>query len=99
MGDMTRAAAQTLHAGKIAAADRLDGAADTLRERADRVSDIGNDVADRLGAAAKYVRKHKAKDYLADVSEMVQEHPGKSLTAALMIGLLLGRMFARSPKQ
>jgi hypothetical protein len=30
---------------------------------------------------------------------MVQEHPGKSLTAALMVGILLGRMFARSPKQ
>ena len=96
---MTRAAAQTLHAGKLAAADRLEGAADTLRDRADRVSDIGNDVADRLGAAAKYVRKHRAKDSIEDASELVQEHPGKSLAAAVTIGFLVGRMFGRSTNQ
>jgi ElaB/YqjD/DUF883 family membrane-anchored ribosome-binding protein len=99
MSDIARSAAQTFHAGRTAAADRLDGAADTLREKADRVSDLGNDVADRIGIAAKYVRKHRAKDILEDATEIVQEHPGKSLAAVLTVGFLLGRMFRRTVHQ
>lgn len=75
------------------AASALDGAARKLHQGADSISHLAHETGNRIDASARYVRDHDAKQMLDDVRETVRAHPGKSLVAALAVGLLVGRAF------
>ena len=59
--------------GRSMAADRLEGAASTVHERADelpggpRVKEFAHAAADRLSTTADYIRDHDARHMMADV--------------------------------
>jgi hypothetical protein len=78
------------------AAAALDGAARRVHQGADSISHIAHETGNRIDASARYMREHDAGEMLEDVRDTVRTHPGKSLLAALAIGLLVGRAF-RSP--
>ena len=80
-------------------ADKLEGVASTLEEKAEslpggeKVASLAHDAADKVEATAQYVREHDVKDMMADLENLVRRHPGQSLIAAAAVGFLLGRAF------
>jgi ElaB/YqjD/DUF883 family membrane-anchored ribosome-binding protein len=83
------------------AADRLEGAASTVHERADelpggpRVKEFAHATADRLSATADYIRDHDARRMMADVETVVKNNPGPALLIAAAFGFVLGRALTR----
>ncbi|HVH40341.1 MAG TPA: hypothetical protein VM764_09965 [Gemmatimonadaceae bacterium] len=74
-------------------ASALDGAARRLHTSADGLSQFAHKTGDKIDAGARYVREHEPREMMDDMSEMVRAHPGRSMVAALTVGLLLGRAF------
>lgn len=89
--DLGHAAGEKLEAGRGMAADRLDGAAAGLHKGADRMSEMGHQAADGIGATATYLRDHGTREMMGDVEKLVRTHPGKSLLAAVAVGFLTAR--------
>lgn len=86
MGSATHGAATTT-------ATALASAAKRVHSGADEISRLGHDAGNKIDSSAQYVREHSRKEMLADVSTIVRAHPGKSMVAALTVGVLLGRAF------
>ena len=84
--------AEGLRATREVAATKLDNAADGLRDAADRVSELGHDAADRVLAAARYIRKRKLSIMLSDLEGAVRANPRKSLLAAAVGGFFVARV-------
>jgi ElaB/YqjD/DUF883 family membrane-anchored ribosome-binding protein len=100
--ELGRRAAEAIDSTRDSLAGTLEGAADKLHHRADdaaeggrRVTSLAHRAADKLDAAAQYVRDHKTKDMVADLEEVVKAHPGKALLAVLAVGFLAGRALQR----
>jgi hypothetical protein len=75
-------------------ADTMQRTADGLRERAagdTRYASYAQGAANRVESAARYVRDHRAGDYVGDLEGVIRRHPGRSFLAALAVGFLLGR--------
>jgi ElaB/YqjD/DUF883 family membrane-anchored ribosome-binding protein len=89
--ELGRKASSKFDAGRIAAADKLESAAETLHDRVNRFGEIGHDTADRVDATARYIRKNGAKEMVSDVGELVKAHPGKALLVAAAVGFLAAR--------
>ncbi|MEO6828209.1 MAG: hypothetical protein ABI164_00250 [Acidobacteriaceae bacterium] len=91
------AAADKFDQNRSAAANNLEGAADTLHQRADqlpggeRVADIAHSAADKLSATADYVRLNDFSGMMEDVQGLVKKNPGPALIAAAALGFLLAR--------
>jgi ElaB/YqjD/DUF883 family membrane-anchored ribosome-binding protein len=96
VSDLGKKASSKFDAGRIAAADKLESAAETLHERVNRFGEIGHDTADKVDATARYIRKNGAKEMASDVSELVKAHPGKALLVAAAVGFLAARAFRSS---
>lgn len=75
------------------AASAIDGAARKIHKGADSLSHLAHDAGARLDETARYVREHDAEQMMDDMRTVVRAHPGKSLVAALAVGLLVGRAF------
>jgi hypothetical protein len=88
-------ASDAMRAGRTAAADGLDGAANRLHTGGDRVADAAHSAADKLGASASYMRNKDGAAILRDIGNIVKEHPGKVLLGAVVVGFLAGRAFSR----
>ena len=93
---------RAVDAGRSMAADRLEGAASTVHERADelpggpRGEGVGvHTAADRLSTAADYIRDHDAKRMMSDVETVVKNNPGPALLIAAAFGFVLGRALTR----
>ena len=101
VADMARAAGTTAENTRVAAADKLAGAASAVRQRAEdipggpRVQEFANAAADRLSSTADYLRTSDATRMKSDVETVVKNHPGPALLVAAMFGFLLGRALAR----
>jgi hypothetical protein len=101
ISDMARAAGATAESGRVAAAERLAGAASTVRQHAGdipggpRVQEFANAAADRLSSTADYLRSSDATRMRSDVEAVVKNHPGPALLVAAMFGFLLGRALTR----
>jgi ElaB/YqjD/DUF883 family membrane-anchored ribosome-binding protein len=101
MSDMARTATRKVDESRSMAADRLEGAASTVYERAadlpggERVKELASAAADRLSTTADYVRNHDAKRMMADVETAVKNNPGPALLIAAAFGFLLGRALTR----
>jgi hypothetical protein len=101
VSDMARAAGARVESGRVAAADRLEGAASTVRQRADevpggpRVQEFAHAAADRLSSTADYLRHNDAARMKSDVETIVKNNPGPALLVAGIFGFLLGRALTR----
>lgn len=101
MSDMARTATRKVDESRSMAADRLEGAASTVSERAadlpggQRVKELASAAADRLSTTADYVRNHDAKRMMADVETAVKNNPGPALLVAVAFGFVLGRALTR----
>ncbi len=99
VSDLGRKASSKFEAGRLATADKLESAAETLHDRVNRFGEIGHDTADKVDATARYIRKNGAKEMASDVSELVKAHPGKALLVAAAVGFLAARAFRSSASE
>jgi ElaB/YqjD/DUF883 family membrane-anchored ribosome-binding protein len=90
----------TVDANRKVAAQGLDQAASTIREKADSlpggetVTDLARTAADKLTATAGYVRETDVNTMMTDVETLVKNNPGPALMAAAVVGFLVGRAFS-----
>ena len=98
---MARATAAKVDQSRSTAADRLDGAASVVRDRAgdlpggDKVQQLARGAAERLTTTADYVRSHDTTRMMTDVETAVKNNPGPALLIAAAFGFLLGRALSR----
>ncbi len=101
VANMADAAGRRVENGRVGVAERLDGAASTVRDRADqvpggpRVQEFAHAAADRLSTTADYLRRSDTARMKADVETMVKNNPGPAMLVAAMFGFLLGRALTR----
>ncbi len=101
MSDAARTASAKVEANRVAAADTLEGAASTVRQRADelpggaRVQELAHAAADRISTTADYLRTTDASRMRSDVETMVKNNPGPALLLAAAVGFLLSRALSR----
>lgn len=94
------AAADKLDQNRVAAASSLEGAADSLHQRADqlpggeKVTNFAHSAADKLNATAEYVRENDLSSMMNDVEDLVKKNPGPSLLVAAGLGFLIARAFS-----
>lgn len=94
------AAADKFEENRVAAASGLEGAAESLHEKADRlpggakVTNFAHSAADKLNATAGFVREHDLEGMMTDVEDLVKKNPGPSLLVAAGLGFLLARAFS-----
>jgi len=99
--DAARSATKTVDAARPAVAERLDTAASTIEEGAQRipggqkVKDLAQAAADTLGSTADYMRSHDTRRMVSDVEHMVRNNPGPALLIAGIVGFMLGRAAIR----
>jgi hypothetical protein len=101
-GGVTERITERMEAGRHAAADRLEEAADTLQDRSQefsrrggRLSEIADRTAHRMSDAAQYMRSHDMNDVWRDVQNFLRRYPAESVAAALVLGILAGRALRR----
>jgi ElaB/YqjD/DUF883 family membrane-anchored ribosome-binding protein len=91
VADKTR---ETIDSAREPIADRLLGAADTLRARGGRLprraAGIARGAADRLEASATYLVTNSMHQMLEDVLSVVKEHPAQALLLAGAMGFVMG---------
>jgi len=79
------------------AAEGLDRAASTIRERAEnvpggpKVVNLTRGIADGMESTASYLRGHDFNEMGKDVMNLCRRYPTQSVVAALAIGFLIGR--------
>lgn len=80
-----------------AIADRLHGAASTIRDRANAGSEAitgrAESVAGALESSASYIESLDARRVMRDLFSVIKKHPTQSLLVAGFIGYLLARAF------
>jgi ElaB/YqjD/DUF883 family membrane-anchored ribosome-binding protein len=90
----------TVDANRNVAAQGLEQAASTIRDKADSlpggetVTGLAHTAADKLTATAGYVRQTDVNTMMADVETLVKNNPGPALMAAAVVGFLVGRAFS-----
>ncbi|MBO0861087.1 MAG: hypothetical protein J2P21_21905 [Chloracidobacterium sp.] len=86
---------------KTTAADKLQAAAETLHQKADRsgqsteVTALGHRAADWLERSADYVSEMEPQRLKSDIESQVRRNPGRSLLIAGIVGLALGGILRR----
>ena len=94
------AAVEKIDQNRGAAAAGLEGAAETLHQRADqlpggeKVSSLAHSAADKLNATADYVRTNDLSGMMDDVEQLVKKNPGPALAIAAGLGFLVARAFS-----
>lgn len=82
-------------------ADKLQAAAQTLHEKADRsdhpseISALEHRAADWLERSADYVSEMEPQRLKSDIEDGVRRNPGRSLLIAGIVGLALGGLLRR----
>jgi ElaB/YqjD/DUF883 family membrane-anchored ribosome-binding protein len=82
-------------------ADKLQAAAETLHQKADRsgqpaeISALGHRAADWLERSASYVSEMEPQRLKSDIEDRVRRNPGRSLLIAGIVGLALGGLLRR----
>ena len=86
---------------RTTAADKLQAAAQTLHQKADRsgqpteVSALGHRAADWLERSADYLSEMEPQQLKSDIENQVRRNPGRSLLIAGIVGLALGGLLRR----
>jgi ElaB/YqjD/DUF883 family membrane-anchored ribosome-binding protein len=82
-------------------ADKLQAAAQTLHEKAERsgrqteFTTFGHRAADWLERSANYVNEMEPQRLKSDIEDQVRRNPGRSLLIAGVVGLALGGLLRR----
>jgi ElaB/YqjD/DUF883 family membrane-anchored ribosome-binding protein len=82
-------------------ADKLQAAAQTLHQKAERsgrqteFSTFGHRAADWLERSANYVNEMEPQRLKSDIEDQVRRNPGRSLLIAGVVGLALGGLLRR----
>jgi len=86
---------------KSTVADKLQSAAQTLHQKADRsgqpaeLSTFGHRAAGWLERSAEYVNEIEPQRLKTDLENQVRRNPGRSLLVAGIVGLALGGLLRR----
>jgi ElaB/YqjD/DUF883 family membrane-anchored ribosome-binding protein len=86
---------------KTNVADKLQSAAQTLHQKADRsgqspeVTALGHRAAGWLERSASYVNEMEPQRLRSDLENQVRRNPGRSLLIAGIVGLALGGLLRR----
>jgi ElaB/YqjD/DUF883 family membrane-anchored ribosome-binding protein len=86
---------------RATASDKLQAAAETLHQKADRsgqpaeISALGHRAADWLERSANYVSEMEPQRMKSDIEDRVRRNPGRSLLIAGIVGLALGGLLRR----
>ena len=86
---------------RTTAADKLQAAAETIHQKADRsgqsseVTALGHRVAGWLEHSADYVNEMEPERLKSDIENQVRRNPGRSLLIAGIVGLALGGILRR----
>jgi hypothetical protein len=82
-----------------AIADRLRGAAGTIREQAsagsEAITDRAESAADKLDASASYIESFDARRMMQDLFSVTKKYPAQSLLVAGLLGFLVARILPR----
>lgn len=81
-----------LHEGKEKIAEKLDDMGNTIEEKVDRLRDMSDKAALRLHYGADRVRSMNGDA----CREILNKYPLGSMAAAVVFGVLVGRLFKRS---
>jgi hypothetical protein len=90
-------ASERLTRARGAVASAIDRAAEGLHDRAEHLPGVAtatalaHGAATRLETTAEYVRDHGAREMADDVKEVIRNHPGKALLAAMVLGFVTAR--------
>jgi len=85
--------ANRMEAARDSAADALEGAASTLQKKSGTVSGTSNivrELGNRLEAAAHYVRRFDAREFIASTKECAKKYPATWLTVSVAVGFAVG---------
>lgn len=89
-------AGQVAGEAKAVAADKIHGAADTIRQRSTLPQAQAIDgVASKLDAAANYVQEHDYSEIKSDFEQSVRRQPMLAVAIAFVGGYLLGSLLKR----
>jgi len=95
LSEFSKKAGEQIDAQREKAASGFSGTAAALHERGDQVayatSNAAHATADKIQAAADYIRENDFHAMAEDVSGVVRRYPGQALAAAVVIGFLAGR--------
>ncbi|HLZ91602.1 MAG TPA: hypothetical protein VKQ28_07785 [Candidatus Acidoferrum sp.] len=95
VSDLGRKAGDKIDEGRVRTADTFDSTASALHERGERfassASNAAHATADKIQAAADYLREHDAQAMAEDLGGLVRRYPGQALAAAAVAGFLAGR--------
>jgi|HubBroStandDraft_4_1064222.scaffolds.fasta_scaffold41119_3 ElaB/YqjD/DUF883 family membrane-anchored ribosome-binding protein len=98
--ELGRSAARKFDRGIDETGSALHSAASSVREKGRQGSEaIGNlaaGTADRLDAAASYIKDHRAADVFERVRRFAIRHPARTLLVAAAIGFLAGSTITRA---
>ena len=82
-----------------AIAERLRGAAGTIRDHAnagsEALADRAQSAAETLDASAKYIESFDARRMMQDLISVTKKYPAQSLAVAGLLGFLVGRILPR----
>lgn len=80
-------------------ADKLLGAADTLRAQGERLprraAGVAQGAADKLEASATYLVSNSVEQIMEDVRSVIRSKPAQSLLIAGALGFLIGRTLSK----
>jgi hypothetical protein len=62
----------------------------------EEVRRIADRAAEKIGAAAAYLRSNNPQDMLCDATALLRRHPVESLAVAAVLGLIVGRVIFRT---
>lgn len=100
VAEFSSSAADKINQNRGTAATTMQGAAETLHEKADqlhmsgeKVSNLAHTAADRLSETAEYVRDNDLYAMVDDLEHLVKKNPGPALAFAVGFGFLVGRAF------
>jgi ElaB/YqjD/DUF883 family membrane-anchored ribosome-binding protein len=100
VSDLGRKAGDKIDEQRVRAAGTFENTASALHERGDQfassASTAAHATADKIQAAADYLREHDARAMAEDLGEVVKRYPGQALAAAAVVGFLAGRALRSS---
>jgi ElaB/YqjD/DUF883 family membrane-anchored ribosome-binding protein len=95
LSEFSKKAVDQVDAQREKTASGFSSTAAALHESGDKVasaaSSAAHATADKIQAAADYIRENDFRAMAEDVSGVVRRYPGQALAAAVVVGFLAGR--------
>jgi membrane protein len=100
VSDASQREINAVDVNRPAIADRLESAADSMRDQARRFSGgtvrgAWDKASDTLDQTADYVRTHSLRRMTGDVESFVKNNPFASIAVAAVVGMMVGRAINR----